>query len=169
MTLPYASRGPNFRGRLNGPYRGTYGGGYGDRFTLTRVLLRESREVFPGLEGVKERPPLLLHPQRVDTDRIHDSMSKSKPVGKLALFYDNWQKFWMLFSGYIIEFVENPHQTSVPSEISFNDEMRSVVDNEVVQLLQKGAIVPSIYEKNEFISNLFVVPKPNGKWRPILN
>jgi len=102
-------------------------------------------------------------------------VSKSKTVGKLALFHDNWQKFtndqWVLnaVSGYKIEFVQNPHQQSVPSGISFNDEQRSVVDNEVVQLLQKGAIVPSFHEENEFISNLFVVPKPNGKWRPILN
>ena len=70
-------------------------------------------------------------------------MSKSKTVGKLALFHDNWQKLtndqWVLdaVSGYKIEFVHNPHQTPVPSGISFNDKQRSVVDNDVVQLLQK--------------------------------
>ena len=80
-------------------------------------------------------------PKRVHTHRIHDSVSKIKTVGKLALFHDNWQTFtndqWVLdaVSGYKIEFVQNPHQTSVPSGISFNDKQRSVVDNEVVQLL----------------------------------
>jgi hypothetical protein len=32
----------------------------------------------------------------------------------------------------------------------------------------KGAIVTSYHEKDEFISNIFIVPKPNGKFRPII-
>ena len=35
-------------------------------------------------------------------------------------------------------------------------------------MLLKGAIVPSSYEEGEFISTLFIVPKPNGKYRPII-
>ena len=37
------------------------------------------------------------------------------------------------------------------------------------QLLSKGAIIKSDNEVNQFISNIFVVKKPNNKFRPIIN
>ena len=36
-------------------------------------------------------------------------------------------------------------------------------------LYQKGAIVPSSREKDEFIATLSIVPKPNGKFRPAIH
>lgn len=36
-------------------------------------------------------------------------------------------------------------------------------------MLKKGAIVPSVTEPGEFVSTLFIVPKPNGKYRPVIN
>ena len=36
-------------------------------------------------------------------------------------------------------------------------------------MLKKGAIVPCESEPGEFISTLFIVPKPNGKFRPVIN
>jgi hypothetical protein len=44
-----------------------------------------------------------------------------------------------------------------------------IIDKEVLDLLQKGAICKSNHEENEFISNIFVVRKPNNKFRPIIN
>ena len=37
------------------------------------------------------------------------------------------------------------------------------------ELLKKGAIVESVSEPDEFISTIFIVPKPNGKFRPVIN
>ena len=54
-------------------------------------------------------------------------------------------------------------------EINFNSHDWNIVNNEVEELLLKGAIINSVHEKDEFISNIFIVPKPNGKFRPILN
>ena len=36
-------------------------------------------------------------------------------------------------------------------------------------MLRKGAIVESVSEPDEFISTIFIVPKPNGKFRPVIN
>ena len=36
-------------------------------------------------------------------------------------------------------------------------------------MLRKGAIVPCKSESGEFISTIFIVPKPNGKYRPVIN
>ena len=44
-----------------------------------------------------------------------------------------------------------------------------IIENEISVLLNKGAIVESNYEENQFVSNIFVVKKPNGKFRPIIN
>ncbi|MCG7879447.1 MAG: reverse transcriptase domain-containing protein [Candidatus Thiodiazotropha endolucinida] len=87
----------------------------------------------------------------------------------------NWEKItndpWVLQSitGYRIEFDEQPVQYRVPNEIPFNQEQWAIVDNEVKELLKIGAIVPCESEKDEFISTIFIVPKPNGKFRPVIN
>ena len=54
-------------------------------------------------------------------------------------------------------------------EIPFSPEQWHIVDEEVKNLLNKGAIVPSCTEQNQFISTIFIVPKPNGKFRPVIN
>ena len=38
-------------------------------------------------------------------------------------------------------------------------------DNEVKELLKRGAIVESASESDKFISTIFIVPKHNGKFR----
>ena len=87
----------------------------------------------------------------------------------------NWEKItndpWVLqaITGYRIEFDEQPVQHHIPNEIPFNQEQWAIVGNEVKELLRIGAIVPSESEPNEFISTIFIVPKPNGKFRPIIN
>lgn len=71
--------------------------------------------------------------------------------------------------GYSLEFDVYPVQYSLPKEINFNTEEMSIIDSEVEDLLKKGAIAPSVEESDQFISNIFVVKKPNGKYRPIIN
>lgn len=72
-------------------------------------------------------------------------------------------------SGYQIEFDKPPIQFRIPREIPFQEEQRLIIDNEVKVLLEKGAIVQSKHEAGEFISTIFIVPKPNGKFRPVIN
>ena len=63
---------------------------------------------------------------------------------------------WILqtISGYRINFDEQPYQEHVPREIDFSQEELLIVDNEAQEFLKKGAIVPSVSEPGEFISNL---------------
>ena len=78
---------------------------------------------------------------------------------------------WILNAvlGYEIYFDQKPFQRIVPKEIPFNYEQRKIVNSDVEMLYQKGAIVPSSHEKDEFIFTLFIVPKTNGKIRPVIN
>ena len=78
---------------------------------------------------------------------------------------------WVLdtVSGYHIQFDQKPFQRVIPKETSFNEEQHEIVDNEVKKLHSIGAIVPCCHEKDEYISTIFIVPKPNGKFRPVIN
>ena len=71
--------------------------------------------------------------------------------------------------GYCIEFDSVPFQNILPRQIQFNEEQKAIVNKEVEDLLQKGAIQLSQSEPGQYISNIFIVPKPGGKFRPIIN
>ena len=71
--------------------------------------------------------------------------------------------------GYKLEFDSAPVQLRVPNEIPFSGEEQDVVSEEIESMLAKGAIVPSEHEPDEFISTIFIVPKSNGKFRPVIN
>lgn len=96
-------------------------------------------------------------------------------TGRLRFCSDVWKKFtsdpWILqtISGYKIDFDSFPVQEIIPREIIFSDSERKIVNQEIQILLFKGAIVPSKYEHGQFVSNIFIVPKPNGKFRPVIN
>ena len=96
-------------------------------------------------------------------------------TGKIRFHLDKWQKFtkdpWVLkaVSGYEIEFDPYPVQNYIPNEIPFSGDQSKIVDQEVKKLLSKGAIIPCNDETDQFISTIFIVPKPNGKFRPIIN
>ena len=96
-------------------------------------------------------------------------------VGKLRFCIDEWKKYtddpWILqtVAGYCLNFESEPFQISIPNEISFSEEQRKSVDFEIQELLNLGAIVHSEWEENQYVSNIFIVPKPNGRFRPIIN
>jgi len=72
-------------------------------------------------------------------------------------------------SGYCIHFDILPCQHKIPKEIPFEKEHWQIVDLEIKNLLSKKAIKNSVHENKEFISTIFIVPKPNGKFRPVIN
>ena len=93
----------------------------------------------------------------------------------MKLYTEKWHQItndpWVLeaISGYKIHFDSLPYQFKIPIEIPFSGDQFLLVDNEVKELLSKGVIVPSESECGEFISTLFIVPKKNGKFRPVIN
>jgi len=96
-------------------------------------------------------------------------------VGKTKHCLSVWEQItddrWILdtVGGYCIPFDEFPFQNKVPKEIPFNKEQWDIVENEVQELLELGAIVESPTQPDEFVSTIFIVPKPNGKFRPVIN
>ena len=95
--------------------------------------------------------------------------------GRLKFYADVWKSYTSdpfilsAVTGYELEFDSTPVQLKIPNEIPFSIEEQAVVSQEVQNLLSKGAIVPTHNEPEQFISTLFIVPKANGKVRPVIN
>lgn len=60
-------------------------------------------------------------------------------------------------------------QRFIPKQISFTESETALVQNEVDVLLAKEAIKKVQNLSDEFISNIFLVPKKDGTSRPIIN
>jgi len=119
-----------------------------------------------------------LSPTLSKVSHIIPSVSSIPKVGaRLLKFAPEWRKItgdpWVLntvSSGFRIDFLSRPRQTCKPLEGGLSDVMISICDEEVDDLLLKGAIVRVLDSSPGFYSRLFAVPKPRSTlFRPIIN
>ena len=103
---------------------------------------------------------------------IHQAVGVT--AGRLNLFYKNWElitKDKIILSwikGYEIPFKSIPTQNYVP--VSTWTKIESLqIEKQIHLLLEKGAISKCEHEPDQFISKIFLVPKPDGSSRLILN
>ncbi|CAJ0928014.1 unnamed protein product [Ranitomeya imitator] len=127
------------------------------------------------------RPRFSQGPGLEDPPR-HDSRQDSSPTprlgGRLLLFRDVWisavEDAWVrevVSSGYKIEFASQPRDRFFQSRPPRDPALVPGFFSAIASLLKSGVIVP-VPEKERFTgfySNLFVVPKKDGKVRPILD
>ena len=102
------------------------------------------------------------------------------PVG--ARLHHCWEKWEALGSspkvvttlreGYTLPFRFRPHLTRSPTVISnyHNSAKQSFLVEALYQLINKNAVEP-VENQNSlgFYNQLFLVPKPNNRWRPVLD
>ena len=98
------------------------------------------------------------------------------PVGgRLRFFYSQWLNITSdpsildIVKGMHIELNDRPVQKSTPYPLSLTDEEIASANDQIQKLLQKHAIVETVREPNDFISNVFLTPKCDGGFRMILN
>lgn len=72
-------------------------------------------------------------------------------------------------SGYSILFDSQPQQFSIPSEPSWSPSELAEIQGLLLQLQERGAVKTCEPSRNQFISSIFLVPKPDGSFRFILN
>ena len=98
-------------------------------------------------------------------------------AGRLTHFAKNWaavsQDPWIhnTIQGFQIEFTEEPRQYARPRTPKLSSEEVELISEEVGAMLSKGAIRelnPREAERG-FYSSLFLVPKKDGKMRPVIN
>ena len=94
--------------------------------------------------------------------------------GRLALFHPSWSKItldpWVLnivSEGLLLSFHSPPPMSNIPLCLtSHHPSLREVV----ISLRKKGAIEPVFNPDSPgFYSRLFLVPKKDGSWRPVID
>lgn len=96
-------------------------------------------------------------------------------AGRLQYFYNCWTNItsnktildWIQ-NGYVIPFFKNVHQRIAPRNTLTTVERRDM-SIAIENLLQLGAICQCEPQPDQFISKIFLTPKPNGGKRFILN
>ena len=68
-----------------------------------------------------------------------------------------------------IDFLENSYQTRITPNAKFSLAQEVLVEKEINKLLKNCAIQKTIYQKNQFVSYLFLVFKKDGGQRPVMN
>ena len=96
-------------------------------------------------------------------------------AGNVANHLDNWGKLtsdrWVLdnIKGVRIPFISQPIQERPPHTLRMSDSETMQMSVEIQSLLRKKVIEPTLPSANQWISNVFLRPKPNGKFRLILD
>ena len=100
----------------------------------------------------------------------------NRPIGgRLAFFMANWEEVsndpWVLEAvrSYKIEFISGPRQREPPGQIAMNAEQSQAMTLEIQELHKKGAVVQADSHSGGVVSQVFLVPKSDGAWRPVLN
>lgn len=96
-------------------------------------------------------------------------------VGRLCKFLPIWEKLthdknilsWI--SGLKIPFIAKPRQNVHPSERLWSPREKTAIKESLNELFSSGAISKVEHCKGEFLSTIFLVPKPDGSNRLILN
>ena len=90
-------------------------------------------------------------------------------------FLPNWRRITAdpsileAIQGYQLEFTSTPVQSKVRQPLQFSCAETEKIDREISALLEKEALHVVKPVSDQFISNLFLVPKRDGKSRPVIN
>ena len=96
-------------------------------------------------------------------------------AGRLGHFLPNWRRITNdptileMIRGYKLEFTSTPVQSTVRRPLQFSCSETEKIDLEISALLEKEALHVVKPVSDQFISNLFLVPKRDGKSRPVIN
>ena len=94
-------------------------------------------------------------------------------AGRIRHYLHQWKTItqdpWVLdtVQGYKLPLTMRPPETVIPP-MHFSNKEEEVITRELQKLLDKGVICPAT-NTGGFVSNIFTVPKSNGKMRLILN
>ena len=112
---------------------------------------------------------LLGSPETLNA-RNNSEVSINEQAGNLAKYKDKWS---LITKNHLVLEIASqckidftlPVQICPQCELHFSEQESSVIDAQLSKLLSQGVIMRAIYCKNQSISNIFIRPKNNGKYR----
>ena len=100
-------------------------------------------------------------------------MSDLPTAGRLPHYFHNWQRItadqWVLqvVQGYKLEMTSIPNQQFPPRPLDIKNS--HLLGGEIQKLMDKGAVTRVLPYPNQFLSQIFLVPKKDGSYRPVIN
>ena len=109
--------------------------------------------------------------------QVQRPVNSPQVAGRISHFATNWRVItedqWVLrtVQGFLIPFREEPRQMRLPHTCRYSEEQMKLLREEVTSLLGKGAveIVGPTSSEGGFYSTLFLVPKTEGRMRPVID
>ena len=95
-------------------------------------------------------------------------------AGRLKYFLKNWEcltqdpQVLEMVKGFQIPFLSHPSQKSY-APMKFSAEEKDLISKEIVQMIQKGAIEEVLPGEGQILSPIFIVPKKDSGFRPVIN
>ncbi|XP_018375483.1 PREDICTED: uncharacterized protein LOC108769154 [Trachymyrmex cornetzi] len=138
----------------------------------TETLSRHQEET---LSASPAESPKLVTQQIISQVGFEEQPLVSKIAGRLKGYVDNWKKITRdRFILACIEGYKIPFKTKVTQNVIFKEPARTAKEStdlkeSIESLLLKGAIVACKPIAGQFLSSYFLVQKPNGDYRFILN
>ena len=133
-------------------------------------MLTKSLEVQNQVVPVNVHPALMA--MGMDTTILPRPLQLAR---RLQHFLRNWklltrdQFILEMFVGIQIPFTSVPHQSRVPPLTFHNQSEQVATDQEISEMLQKGAIQVVSPMNGEFLSSVFLVKKKDGENRHVIN
>lgn len=96
-------------------------------------------------------------------------------VGRLQHALHSWRQLtsdpWILetVQGYRLELTGTPQQAHEPLPRGVTAEQKELLRNECQVMQEKGAIQPVHEREDQFVSSVFVIPKKDGRQRPVID
>ena len=145
-------------------------GGFKVKASPTQLFL-DTSVVIPNVELVNVHP-LIKH---LFSKEMLTKAVDIPPAGSISHFLVNWQKLTLnqdilsVVKSYRIPFIKIPFQRKIPNFTKMNKKLITLVDLELKEMLRKGPIMRIQLAQGEFLSNLFLVGKKDGGYRPVIN
>ena len=144
--------------------------------TLTgTVPIRFIKQVIRKQSGPKSVPPvqsLISSRLKIDFQAV---ITPGALAGRLRFFLPNWQQITLdpvllvTVRGYKLELTSPPIHNRIRAPPRFSHTESEKIDIEITALLDKGALNKVEPVSGQFLSNIFLVPKRDGKSRPVIN
>ena len=120
--------------------------------------------------------PILKKLHVLGFTQVQRPVDSPQVAGRISQFATNWKAItedqWILrtVQGFHIPFREEPCQMRLPRPYHYSEEQMKLLREEVASLLGKGAVqvVDPTLSAEGFYSALFLVPKTEGRMRPVI-
>ncbi|CAH2004547.1 unnamed protein product [Acanthoscelides obtectus] len=106
-------------------------------------------------------------PTRAEREISPMNTEVGETAGRLKLFYANWCK--ITSDKHVLSWIKKPRPSHIPKEPKCSPTELGEIENNIKKCLSTGALKKVRPLKDQFLSNIFVTPKPDGSQRLILN